>query len=1100
MPGILPNDKRTGDGFTSDEGGNEAHVDHFGALRVAQFRPIVEGNFPGPTLDPNVWTQTLTATGSTSLPGDGTGILSTGTDAAGSVKLISVKPGVFHAGVITQYQSGVFAGVGVAGNTRRWGLISLDEQHGLFFELNGTAFRVVARNSGTDTIVEQASFNGDPGFSPGNSNNTYRIKYSAGRAEFYRAFQGNLILVHEMVDAQKPLSGNLDLHLYYENTNTGNTSNIDFILRGASTGLLGERIPVQELQKINIDKAFTPGESLTTDWAFVGDATQVWIIAESDTVGSGTIEWSDDGITPKRVNEDASATIANPALFDGAINVNIMEVPFGKWFRGKWTQGAVGGNLHFRATAIYGASRIPVTQVGFPYDDSDHVVPVKAAVVRQDPDGDYVNQKQGGVHPDLSTDTPLTANGVFRSPWVAAQGFVYIGATIRTDQPSKDDGASVQFAREVFDALDIENITQANPAVVTITGHGIPQNERVLITGVVGMVELNERYFFINVLDADTFELVGEDSTSHGGYISGGKAEQVRITREVIETVTVPVPGQSIDPFAGTQIQDAFVRVEYFNGAVAQGLMNLHFHIMDVTQTADLRIVASQEMEFSSAAQYAKALTYAHPDAFSKPIPVFQDATTRGQYAHIVGHDARTPISPVNSKRKTQVNVGPTPLQVLVSPLANRVSLGIRNLDDDTQLFYGHSASITPTSGSMLIDPKDLYVDEIGPGVPTWLVTGTVGVGTNTQTIEGGSTANPVAVTTPDNLLDTDADFAEFNALNSTLDVVLNDFTFTGSHVAIQNVKIKARMRKEDSPTVTAAHVATVTGTAINTPAVSTGTVTANANHKYFAAVSFTDTAQSVASISGLGLTWSFVESQTNDTRLEVWQGVGSAVSNGPVTASLSAAAGDAAIAVSRFSSVDLSTSIEATAKATGGSSTPSASVNTDAAGDIVFAAVSNNRYTNTPDAGITEQADFGTGGGPADIQLAIMTRPSLTPGSKTISSTLAGTDGWSIILVSVNKGPGTDPQMTVSYEVSGVPGATTLTQTLDTTTATEYEADITADRVWTDPDLDNTELVPTQTQYTDIRSRIEYLRLEVVEAEAGGVIRVALDESAESI
>jgi hypothetical protein len=68
----------------------------------------------------------------------------------------------------------------------------------------------------------------------------------------------------------------------------------------------------------------------------------------------------------------------------------------------------------------------------------------------------------------------------------------------------------------------ITNITQANPAVVS-SALSVTTGQTVAITGVVGMVEVNDRIFTVNVLTPGvSFELVGEDSTGHTAYTSGG--------------------------------------------------------------------------------------------------------------------------------------------------------------------------------------------------------------------------------------------------------------------------------------------------------------------------------------------------------------------------------------------------------------------------------------------------------------------------------------------------------------------------------------------------------------------------------------------------
>ncbi len=71
----------------------------------------------------------------------------------------------------------------------------------------------------------------------------------------------------------------------------------------------------------------------------------------------------------------------------------------------------------------------------------------------------------------------------------------------------------------------ITNITQENPAVVTTAGSNLYLDGQLIkITSVVGMTQVNNRVFSINVLTATTFELRDEDSTSHTAYSSGGTA------------------------------------------------------------------------------------------------------------------------------------------------------------------------------------------------------------------------------------------------------------------------------------------------------------------------------------------------------------------------------------------------------------------------------------------------------------------------------------------------------------------------------------------------------------------------------------------------
>lgn len=90
----------------------------------------------------------------------------------------------------------------------------------------------------------------------------------------------------------------------------------------------------------------------------------------------------------------------------------------------------------------------------------------------------------------------------------------------------KDNGQILNTAK------NITGITKANPAVVTIAGHGYTNGEEVYIEGVGGMTQVNGKNFKIANVTTDTFELqtmqgVDVNSTGYGTYTSGGTAASV---------------------------------------------------------------------------------------------------------------------------------------------------------------------------------------------------------------------------------------------------------------------------------------------------------------------------------------------------------------------------------------------------------------------------------------------------------------------------------------------------------------------------------------------------------------------------------------------
>lgn len=81
-------------------------------------------------------------------------------------------------------------------------------------------------------------------------------------------------------------------------------------------------------------------------------------------------------------------------------------------------------------------------------------------------------------------------------------------------------------------AKAIAGITQANPAVVNVVAHGYSSGEWVFITGVVGMTQVNGRYFIVQPTDANHYSLqdlngVAVNSSAYTAYSSGGTSARV---------------------------------------------------------------------------------------------------------------------------------------------------------------------------------------------------------------------------------------------------------------------------------------------------------------------------------------------------------------------------------------------------------------------------------------------------------------------------------------------------------------------------------------------------------------------------------------------
>ncbi|MDX1487697.1 MAG: hypothetical protein R3268_05815, partial [Acidiferrobacterales bacterium] len=325
--------------------GSSAHVSHFGALKTSPAYPVLRANFPGPSLNAEVWTEEV-ATGSAAIAFEkGAGRITTGTTPSSQYRIQSVRSGIFEAGQVTVYQAGVNPLTAMtAGNTRRWGLRSSDGQQGLYFEILGAAFGVVALRDGVATRVEASAFNKDATLlDPTGQNRTYRIEYSAGQARFYATQnEGEKRYLHRFADSAFPLVSDLDLGLFFENANDGATStDVELRVRGASSSLWGH-VPVSRA-----DEQISAGDVATLTKA---------IAVGRDPVGN----FVDQRASGRDLQNSTTTPLAGSSVY-----------------RGTWTEwsaeGYSGGAISV-ASDVPGAMSVELSQEEAPVDGDDSSV------------------------------------------------------------------------------------------------------------------------------------------------------------------------------------------------------------------------------------------------------------------------------------------------------------------------------------------------------------------------------------------------------------------------------------------------------------------------------------------------------------------------------------------------------------------------------------------------------------------------------------------------------------------------------------------------------------------------------------------------------
>lgn len=87
-------------------------------------------------------------------------------------------------------------------------------------------------------------------------------------------------------------------------------------------------------------------------------------------------------------------------------------------------------------------------------------------------------------------------------------------------------------------AKTITGATQANPGVITAVGHGYSTGNRILISSVGGMTQLNGNSYLVVKLGVDTFSLttlagVPVNTSTYGAYTAGGTAQRETYPRAV---------------------------------------------------------------------------------------------------------------------------------------------------------------------------------------------------------------------------------------------------------------------------------------------------------------------------------------------------------------------------------------------------------------------------------------------------------------------------------------------------------------------------------------------------------------------------------------
>lgn len=80
-----------------------------------------------------------------------------------------------------------------------------------------------------------------------------------------------------------------------------------------------------------------------------------------------------------------------------------------------------------------------------------------------------------------------------------------------------------RFYYRIHASKNITAATRANPCQITVPAHGLVTGTRIFICNVGGMIQLNNLFFTVTVVDVDNVTLQGTDSSAYGVFTSGGQ-------------------------------------------------------------------------------------------------------------------------------------------------------------------------------------------------------------------------------------------------------------------------------------------------------------------------------------------------------------------------------------------------------------------------------------------------------------------------------------------------------------------------------------------------------------------------------------------------
>lgn len=146
------------------------------------------------------------------------------------------------------------------------------------------------------------------------------------------------------------------------------------------------------------------------------------------------------------------------------------------------------------------------------------------------------NSNAGGHHSAVESIACIPApDGTRDELWMSVRRYID-GQVVRTvevmtklfeDDDDQKEAFFLDCGLTYDDPWYIDYATQTSPIEIGVTGHGLSNGDKVRLSDIQGMTELNNKIFTIQNVTTDSFELVGTDGTNYKPYVGDGYSRKM---------------------------------------------------------------------------------------------------------------------------------------------------------------------------------------------------------------------------------------------------------------------------------------------------------------------------------------------------------------------------------------------------------------------------------------------------------------------------------------------------------------------------------------------------------------------------------------------